>query len=376
MKKVLVSGCFDMLHSGHVRFLEKASEYGKLYVSVANDKNILYLKKKHPVCSQDERLYMVKSLSFVEDAFVPTFLGVFDFLDLMNEVQPRVFVVNRDGHSKDKEDILRTYGVEYVVLNREPKTGLPKRSSTDLRNRTLIPYRIDLAGGWLDQPFISRQYPGAVVTISIEPDHELSQCSGMATSTRDKAQEIWGISLPEGNEEKLAKILFAYDNPPGTSKISGAQDAIGIVYKGLTKQYYSGSFWPQFTERIYNEDILKWLEQRIIMIPIKPREKDYNPFSCCSITYDKIKNLADSSVAFWKHVLQMDALKTGKYMKKCFEAQIDMFPEMADEDLLRAIDYYNDQFLGYKVSGAGGGGYLIGFTENEIKEGLKIRIRR
>jgi hypothetical protein len=96
-----------------------------------------------------------------------------------------------------------------------------------------MPYRIDLAGGWLDQPFVSRHYPGSVITLCIEPTVEFNDRSGMATSTRYTALDIWGPRLPPGDSEKLARILFACNNPPGTEYVSGAQDAIGIVFPGL-----------------------------------------------------------------------------------------------------------------------------------------------
>jgi len=46
-KKVFVSGCFDMLHSGHVEFFRQASKYGKLFVSIGSDKTIKNLKTEN-----------------------------------------------------------------------------------------------------------------------------------------------------------------------------------------------------------------------------------------------------------------------------------------------------------------------------------------
>ncbi len=55
-KKVLVSGCFDLLHPGHVTFFKEASGYGELYVAVGTDENVKLLKGKEPYLAQDERL--------------------------------------------------------------------------------------------------------------------------------------------------------------------------------------------------------------------------------------------------------------------------------------------------------------------------------
>jgi hypothetical protein len=54
---------------------------------------------------------------------------------------------------------------------------------------------------------------------------------------------MWGARLPADNVEKLAKMLFAFDNPPGTKEISGSQDSIGIIYPGLAKADYDGEYW-------------------------------------------------------------------------------------------------------------------------------------
>ena len=79
-KKVFVSGCFDLMHSGHIAFFEEASEFGELYVSIGSDRTIRELKHHEPICSEDERLYMVKAVRFVKDAFVGSGCGKLDFL--------------------------------------------------------------------------------------------------------------------------------------------------------------------------------------------------------------------------------------------------------------------------------------------------------
>ena len=61
-KKVFVSGCYDMLHSGHVVFLEEAARLGDLYVGLGSDETIWGLKGRKTINSNAERLYMVKAL--------------------------------------------------------------------------------------------------------------------------------------------------------------------------------------------------------------------------------------------------------------------------------------------------------------------------
>jgi cytidyltransferase-like protein len=100
-KKVLVSGCYDLLHGGHIAFFKTAASYGKLYVSIGRDDNLLMLKGKRPYFSQEERLYIVKSIKFVEEAFLASGTGLLDFEPDLNRIKPDNFIVNRDGHSAE-----------------------------------------------------------------------------------------------------------------------------------------------------------------------------------------------------------------------------------------------------------------------------------
>ena len=65
-KKVFVSGCYDMLHSGHVAFFKEASQHGDLYVGIGSDSTIQDLKNRKTINTEQERLYMVKSIRYVK----------------------------------------------------------------------------------------------------------------------------------------------------------------------------------------------------------------------------------------------------------------------------------------------------------------------
>ena len=150
--KVFVSGCFDMLHSGHVEFFREASQYGDLYVAIGSDRTIFELKGRETVNSEQERLFMIKSVSFVKDVFISRGSGILDFEAELREMMPDYFVVNADGHISEKRDLCHELGIQYIILERKPHPGFDARSTTQLRQRDYLPYRIDLAGGWLDQP--------------------------------------------------------------------------------------------------------------------------------------------------------------------------------------------------------------------------------
>ena len=133
MTKVFVSGCFDVLHSGHIRFFEEASQYGDLYVSVGSDKTIEELKNRKTLYNEDERLYMVSSIKYVHTAFVAQGSGKLDFTEEIKNIQPDIFFVNSDEDSAEKREFVENLGIRYVVSNRIPKDLLPIRSTTAIR---------------------------------------------------------------------------------------------------------------------------------------------------------------------------------------------------------------------------------------------------
>lgn len=253
--------------------------------------------------------------------------------------------------------------------NKEHSIGTISKSSK-------IPFRIDLAGGWLDQPFISKCYPGSVITISVEPTIELNDRSGVAASTRLNAIKLWGTRLPDDDLEKLAKILFCYNNPPGTKTISGSQDAIGIVYPGIAKSRYEGEYWPSYISRLVDESHLKFVEDALYLITLAPRQLLINTRKNTNITRKNIKDLADATDWCWEAIQRRKIKDFGRFTRMAFEAQVTMFPEMVDDSVKNAIEKYQDRALGWKLAGAGGGGYLIVISEEPIENAARISIRR
>ncbi|MEN8125908.1 MAG: adenylyltransferase/cytidyltransferase family protein [Bacteroidota bacterium] len=377
-KKVFVSGCFDMLHSGHVAFFKEASTYGDLYVGLGSDKTINELKGRQTFNSEQERLYMVKAVKYVADAWINSGRGILDFIEDLKQKNPDRYIVNEDGHSPAKEELCKELGIEYIVLKRIPEAGLPKRSTTTIREElnSQLPYRLDLAGTWIDQPMLSSIYPGWALTISLEPVIEYNERSGMSTSTRNAAKRIWPFQLPLEKPEKLAEILFRYENKPGNKIISGAQDAIGICVPGLCRHYYSGDYWPDKIEKVYDENILSWLESHIYIVTLWPRPDGTDLLSNTEITKKNISDLAKAADDCWKAINEMDLMNFGYAFKRSFEAQIRIFPNMINEKIEKAINQYKHQAIGWKLSGAGAGGYLVLVSEKPIKNAMKLKIRR
>ena len=376
--KVFVSGCFDMLHSGHVAFFKEASAYGDLFVGIGSDDTINGLKGRETINSEQERLYMVKAVRHVTDAWINSGNGILDFVDDLKRLGPDKYVVNEDGHSPAKEDLCNELGIEYIVLSRIPEVGLPTRSTTQIKGvvGSLLPYRLDLAGTWIDQPLLSKMIPGWAITISLVPIIEYNERSGMSTSTRNAAKEIWPNQLPLEKPEKLAEILFRFENEPGNELISGAQDAIGICVPGLTRHYYNGKYWPEKIEKIYDENILTWLEEHIYLVTLWPRPDGTDLLSNTYITKENITALAGASDMCWKAILDMDLQAFGKAFLASFKAQTTLFPNMINEEIKTVISKFKDSVLAWKLSGAGGGGYLVLISEKPVKNAMKVKIRR
>ncbi len=378
-KKVFVSGCFDMLHSGHVAFFKEAAQYGSVYVGIGSDKTIETLKGRKTFHSDSERLFMVKAIKYVTDAWINSGEGILDFEKDLKEMHPDLFIVNEDGHSPLKESLCKKLGIEYKILKRIPEPGLPARSTTSLRGekRNAIPYRIDLAGTWIDQPYVNSVMPGSCITISIEPTQEFNERSGMATSTRKKILELWGPALPLGHPVKLAKTLFRYDNEPGKKEISGSQDSIGLVVPGLCHFYFSrNTYWPSKITIVDDENILCWLEKHIYMVTLWPRKKNYDATGGTQITLENVGKLTSAAQKCYQAILQKNLKEFGRYVIESFEAQTTLFPNTLNNEIKTIINQYRNKVLGWKLSGAGGGGYLILISEKPVENAIQIKIRR
>lgn len=386
-KKVFVSGCYDLLHSGHVEFFRQASQYGDLYVGIGSDKTILHYKNHKTVYSEKERLFMVKSIRYVKDAYINAGSGILDFVPTLDIVQPDILVVNSDGGNEDKRRLCEERGMEYVVLERDPHEGLEARSSTELKKSPCqLPTRLDLAGTWIDQPYVSCFHPGWAITISLEPSFEIRERCGLSTSTRNIIKRIWPYQLPNMDPETLARLVFCFENHPEREDgiISGAQDSIGICVPGLCRHYYDNHFWPERIETCEDETVLSWLEGHLCMIPMEPRMPGCSVVEGKDINELKVKALAAAASRCWDAIMDMDLDAFASAYAASFAAQVAMFPAMIQGCVQSYIDKYGamDEVLAWKMPGAGGGGYLACVVRDTASfceahpEAICLKIRR
>jgi len=374
-KKVMVSGSFDLLHGGHVAFLKSAAAFGKLYAVVGQDANLLELKGKAPYFTQEERKYIVGSVKYVHEAMVAAGRGMLDFEHDMRRLKPDIFIVNEDGDTPDKRQLCKNLGVEYFILKRIPEPGLPVRSSSASKREMRFPYRVCIAGGWMDQPWVSEIHSGSVVVAQIWPTLDFNDRSGMATSSRKVAQELWNGKVPEGDPIRNAQLLFGAENPPGTKYVSGSQDQLGLLAPGIKRLYYEGDYWPTRIESCINPEICEWLSGVLHLIPLDPRPEGYDPLKERNLQKSFVKELGESGDSCWESILKKNVMGLGKSMTQSFLTWRKMLPFTVPDQVMQEMELkYLYNYPGAITSGSGGG-YAMVASDKEIAGAIRIKVK-
>ncbi len=248
-----------------------------------------------------------------------------------------------------------------------------------------IPLRLQLAGGWIDQPFVSRHNPrppGSMVVVQIEPDFPPMERSGLATGTRAVAMKLWKGTLPHRPPDKLVRELYEAENQDKPEP-SGSQDMIGLVYPGVNRLDYDfkvhGGVYPSHIESCNSPRIAKWLSRVLHLIPFEPRPEGYNPIGLKYLEPKWVAKLGQSGKNCYDAIVNRDVQKLGQSFNltmKCWEA---LFPHVVRHpalhaDLLPILHAYQKQYPGAMYSGCGGG-YLIVASETPVPGACKITVR-
>ncbi|MDF1513704.1 MAG: hypothetical protein P1S60_07845 [Anaerolineae bacterium] len=248
-----------------------------------------------------------------------------------------------------------------------------------------LPYRMAFAGGWIDQPFMSRLNPappGSMVVVALEPICRLMNRCGMGTSTRRVAAQLWGNRMPEGDPAVLVEALYAEENQ-GKAEPSGSQDMIGLLYPGVnrldyTYEHTSGIF-PVHIETNTDPEVAAWLESVISMVPVAPRPDGYNPLGIKNLDPAWVKRLGQSGKDCFSAICTMDARALGASMNEsmlCWEALLPhtvRHPTLT-VDLMTMWDYYRSVYDGAMYSGCGGG-YLYVVSKEPVPGGFRVKVR-
>ena len=248
-----------------------------------------------------------------------------------------------------------------------------------------IPYRMAFAGGWIDQPFMSRlnaDAPGSMVTVAVEPAFRWMDRCGMATSTRAVAMRHWRGRMPSGDPRTLVRELYEVENK-GKPEPSGSQDMVGLLYPGVCRLDYDasveGGVFPARVENCTDLAVARWLERVINVLPVAPRPAGYEPLAVKCLDPSWVARLGRSGRACWGAILARDAMALGESMNECMRCWEALLPHVvrppsSPVDLPGLLRHYQGRSHGAMYSGCGGG-YLYVVSEEPVPGSFRVPVR-
>jgi hypothetical protein len=248
-----------------------------------------------------------------------------------------------------------------------------------------IPYRMALAGGWIDQPFVSRhnpQPPGSMVVVGLEPDFRWMERCGMGTSTRKVAARLWGDRLPAGNPAAMMRQLYDAENQ-GAQDPSGSQDMAGLIYPGINRLDYDAAFeegcFPVHVESCTDAGVAAWIEQVIHVLPVNQRPEGYNPLGVKNLDPGWVRRLGQSGKDCYQALVSCDLAALGASFNECMACWEAILPNTVRHptirlDLSGLLHYYQSAYAGAMYSGSGGG-YLYVVSAEPVPGAFNTRVR-
>jgi hypothetical protein len=249
-----------------------------------------------------------------------------------------------------------------------------------------LPYRLQLAGGWIDQPFVSSRNPeppGSMVVVSLQPTVRYMDRCGMATGTRTVARSLWGETLPAGRTpDSLVRELYADENANRTEP-SGSQDMCGLLYSGISRLDYDiridGGWFPAHVESTSDPEVVAWLERVIHLVPVMQRPIGYGPLGVKQLDPAWIARLAASGRACYDAIVAMDVAALGESLNECSRAWDAILPHVfvhstITVDLKGLLAAYADAYPGAMLSGCGGG-YVVVASETPPPGSSRVAVR-
>jgi len=247
-----------------------------------------------------------------------------------------------------------------------------------------MPYRLALAGGWIDQPFVSQHNPsapGAMVVVSVVPRFRFMDRAGICGSTRGMALELWDGVLPDTDRDELVRQLYAEENK-NLPEPSGSQDMIGLIYPGISRlDYdinYQGGIFPCHIETNTDPDVTAWLQDVINILPVAPRPDGYNPLGEKNLDPARIRRLGQSGHDCFDAIINKDVVALGASLNECMKCWEFILPHTLRHptltvDLAGLLDFYQSKYPGAMYSGCGGG-YLYVASQESVPGSLQITV--
>ncbi len=248
-----------------------------------------------------------------------------------------------------------------------------------------IPYRLALAGGWIDQPFVSRHNarpPGSMVVVGVNPDFLFMERSGLATGTREVANKLWNGRLPRRDPATLVCELYRAENN-GHANPSGSQDMIGLVYPGINRLDYdyaaNGGIFPSHIEPLNNPRAARWLEKVIHILPVGARPDGYSPLGRKNLDPKWIARLGHSGNDCFEAIRHMDTAALGVSFNECMKCWQAILPATVRHlsiktDLVGLLRAYQSRYPGAMFSGCGGG-YLFVASDVPVPGAFHVSVR-
>ena len=248
-----------------------------------------------------------------------------------------------------------------------------------------LPYRIAFAGGWIDQPFVSKHNPtppGSMVVVGLQPTMRFMNRCGMGTSTRKLASQIWNGSIPDRAPDELIRELYAAENN-GKEEPSGSQDMAGLVYPGVIRLDYdfhhAGGYFPVYIESNNDPVVAHWLERVLHVVPIAQRPPGYNPLGEQNLDPEWISRLGQTGKDCFNAILEKDAQALGASFNECMLCWQQILPHTLRHptitiDLMKYLEYFQSRYDGAMYSGCGGG-YLFVVSEEKVPGAFNVTVR-